>query len=150
MKRLLYTILVAMALVGTGCGEDKPVESIMPKIFGEWHCTAEEFSAEAYVAFNEDGTFELYQQVGEGRYRFYDGTWYTNGMTLIGAYSDNSPWGSQYGVAIPNPDTMVLTALNGSNEVMTYVRTVIPESIKENSTTLRSLLHGEDEAMAWF
>lgn len=148
MRRLLYTMLLLVAVVATGCKKEKPVENLTAKLYGEWHCEAEAFSAEVYVAFNEDGSFDLYQLVGEGRYRYYDGTWGVRNDTLFGIYSDESPWGSDYRIGIVDAETMTLTALNGSEEMMTYRRTTIPATVKDESTTLRSTTN--EDTHLWF
>lgn len=148
MRRLLYTMMLLVAVVATGCNKEKTPENIAPKLYGEWHCTPEGIDADVYVSFNDDGSFALYQRVGEGRYRSYSGSWFVKGTTLSGIYADESAWGSDYSVSLPDGDTMRLTALNGSEEVMTYLRTTIPAEVKEESTSLRST--ADDSLRPWF
>lgn len=149
MRRLLYITMLALAVVATACNKEKTPADITPKLYGEWHCEPDGFAADVYVAFNEDGSFDLYQQIGEGRYRYYAGSWYVKGNTLSGIYADESAWGSDYVVAHADADTMTLTAANGSEEVMTYRRATIPASVKDECTTLRSSAD-EETACRWF
>lgn len=149
MRRLLYIMMLALAVVATACKKEKAPEDITPKLYGEWHCEPDSFSADVYVAFNADGSFDLYQLIGEGRYRYYAGSWYVKGKTLSGIYADESAWGSDYTMALPDVDTITLTATNGSEEVMTYRRCEIPASVKEESTTMRSSTDAEMQRL-WF
>lgn len=100
-------------------------------IFGEWHC--HDLESDIYLSFSSDGVFGLYQQIGEGRYRFYSGSWSFDGQVLSGFYSDGTAWGSSYSVSLEGGDSMTLAALNGSSETVTYTRTVIPASVIDNS-----------------
>ncbi|MBR3827584.1 MAG: lipocalin family protein [Alistipes sp.] len=143
MRRLIYA-MVALAIVGLAAGCNKNKEDEGPKgdnrdmrLVGSWHCTAEEFSTEVYVAFTEDGAFDLYQRLGEGRYRFYDGTWQYDGTTLTGTYSDATAWGDSYTVAYLDDNTMTLTTTL-TEETMTYTREEIPAEVIQESITLRS------------
>ena len=138
MKRyfLLFIALVAFA---TGCSNDDDNARKSIDIVGEWHCTPAEFTADVYVAFMEDGSFDLYQMVGQGRYRHFDGSWSVERNILSGSYADGTPWGSSYAVTKLDDNTLTLTAENGSMEVMTYYRESIPASVKEESTDVRSL-----------
>lgn len=107
------------------------------RIIGSWHCTVEEFDAEVYVSFGEDSTFDLYQRLGEGRYRHYEGTWALDIDILTGVYADNEAWGDSYTVAYADDDTMTLTATI-SGEVMTYLREDIPTEVIEESIATRA------------
>lgn len=135
----IAAVTVVLAVVMAGCGKDKAPVDYSKNVIGEWHCTVDaDFSAEVYVAFVENGSFELYQRLTEGRFRHYAGTWSVKGNTLSGIYADGSAWGSDYTINCPDGDTMHLTATNGSEEVMTYRREAIPQQVKDESTELRS------------
>lgn len=139
MKKLLY-ILTALLIVATvaGCNKEKSPSSKSIDITGEWHCIPAEFDAEVYVAFLEGGMFDLYQRVGEGRYRHFTGTWWMDGKTLSGNYADNTPWGSDYNVTLNGTESMTLTATNGSGEIMTYTKESIPTEVKSECVEVRS------------
>ena len=68
MKRTIYTILAALLLTATGC--ENPADRIIDKIVGDWHYTAEEngVAEDVWLSFGADGTFEIYQKIGEGPY----------------------------------------------------------------------------------
>ena len=93
--------------------------------------------AEIYVEFVQDGSFALYQQVGEGRYRKFTGLWQCEENILSGTYADGSPWGSTYQMEF-NDGILTLTALNGSNEVMTYIKKDIPGEVLEDCIEVKS------------
>ena len=138
MKRILYMLAALALLMTTGCKKDeKPVDykGMLP---GEWHCAAVEFGADVYVSFEEDGDFDLYQMLGEGRYRHYTGSWSIEGDILSGTYADGSAWGSSYKMSFSGNDSMTLTAQNGSEEVVTYSRESIPSEVKEGCIDVKS------------
>lgn len=134
MKRIIMLLtLISMLFMGTGCKKDK----LQANVIGEWHCSVEE--CDIYLAFSPDGTFELYQKLGEGRYCQYNGTWNADKDVLSGNYNDGTPWGSSYEVKSEGSDKLVFTATNGSSEVNTYVRETIPEEVrKESLVTVKS------------
>lgn len=138
MKRILYMLAALALLMTTGCKkEGKPVDykGLLP---GEWHCAAVESGADVYVSFEKDGDFDLYQMLGEGRYRHYTGSWSIEGNILSGTYSDGTAWGSSYKMSFSGKDSMVLTAQNGSEEVVTYSRESIPSEVKEDCIDVKS------------
>lgn len=132
--------LLAVSITA-GCDKDKEATADM-RIVGSWHAAIEEFDADVYALFSEDGSFDLYQRLGEGRYRSYAGTWQLKGKTLTGIYADATPWGDSYAVAYLDDNTMTLTALT-SEEVVTYAREDIPATVIEESVTSRSEGHAE-------
>jgi hypothetical protein len=83
----------------------------------------------------EDGSvvrsFELYQMVGQGRFRKYTGTWKLEGNILSGTYSSKKAWGSTYVISVDD-STLKLTSVV-SGEVDTYRKASIPESIKKEA-----------------
>ena len=138
MKRILYMLAALALLVTTGCKkDDKPVDykGMLP---GEWHCAATEFGADIYVGFDENGAFDLYQMLGEGRYRHYTGNWSIKGDVLSGTYSDGTSWGSSYKMNFSGENSMTLTAQNGSEDAMTYSRESIPSEVKDGCIDVRS------------
>ncbi len=140
MKRLLFILAALMVMSATGCKKDEKVIDCKATLPGEWHCAPEGIDADIYAAFEENGSFDLYQKLGEGRYRHYTGTWECKGNTLSGIYSDGNAWGSSYTVAFTDNDNMTFTALNGSNEVMAYTREPVPSEVKEDCMEVKSSL----------
>jgi len=136
MKKNIY-IFIALLLIATGCKKDKPVDHAK-LVIGEWHCAPETFEADVYLALDTDGTFDLYQQIGEGRHRHYSGEWDLDGTTLSGTYSNGDNWGSGYQVSFSGDNTMSLKALNGSEEVMKYSREAIPSEVINGSIEVKS------------
>jgi hypothetical protein len=138
MKRLLYILAALMLITATGCKKDEKPIDCQATLPGEWHCTPEGIDADIYAAFNVDGSFDLYQKAGEGRYRHYTGTWECKGNTLSGDYSDGTPWGSDYTVNFSDQDNMTFTALNGSEEIMAYTRESVPTEVKAGCIDVKS------------
>lgn len=140
-KSILVLFLTAILLSISSCGKTHSAEPYPIDITGEWHLvSAGELpmeSIDVYVSFG-DGTFDLYQKVGEGRYFLYDGTYTLTGNVLSGLYSDGTSWGSDYDISLET-DSLVLTANNGSGEVSTYVRKAIPDEVSGNVAVKSSM-----------
>lgn len=133
-NKIIIALSMAFALVSCG-GKDKgPVVS--EAIVAEWHLvkvSGLNTVPQVYVNFASDLSFELYQQVGEGRYRKYDGTYTVTGSLVSGKYSDGEKWGSDYEASFDESDNLVLTAQNGSAEVCTYKKEALSETDKANA-----------------
>ena len=137
MKKLLFILTVLTLTIATGCNkEDKKID-YKASLAGQWHCIPDGMDADIYVEFTQEDDFALYQQLGEGRYRKYTGTWESEANVLSGTYADGTPWGSTYQMEF-EADIMTLTALNGSNEVMTYTRENIPGEVLEDCIEVKS------------
>lgn len=139
MRKVLFALTALLLIVATGCKKEEKKIDYKAKLAGEWHCTPADIDADIYVIFAKEGDFDLYQQIGEGRHRHYTGSWTSEESTLSGTYADGSAWGSTYKMEFPDDNTMTLTALNGSEEVMTYVRETVPAEIKEGSIEVKSI-----------
>ena len=140
MRRLLFILAALMVMTATSCKKEEKGFDCKTTLIGEWHCTPEGIDAEIYAAFDDSGSFDLYQKVGEGRYRYYTGTWTCDGNTLSGIYSDGVAWGSSYTVDFTDKNNMTFTALNGSEEVMAYTRESVPSEVKEGCIEVKSSL----------
>lgn len=138
MKKILFILTIILLTVTTGCKKDKNPIDYKSLVIGEWHCAPTNIDADIHAVFEEDGSFDLYQRVGEGRYRHYEGTWSSDKSTLSGTYSDGSDWGSSYKMDFDDDNTMILTALNGSEEVMTYLREAVPAEVKDSCIDVKS------------
>ena len=109
--------------------------TLAEKIVGDWHCQATSVDAEIYVTFTAEGTFALYQKIGEGAFRLYNGTYTLAGTVLSGKYNDGSAWGASYEVTSSDSDTLTLTA---EGVVETYGRVTggIPEEVLAGCVTV--------------
>ena len=96
----LYRIILAISVLtlSVSCGkkgDEGPVVS--DKIVAEWHLLSVSGMSsvpQVYVEFAKDLSFELYQKIGEGRYRKYEGTYTVAGDVVSGTYADGVKWGS--------------------------------------------------------
>ena len=145
MKRIIYFIFAAMLLIS--CGGDKnegggtteptpgpgtdpePEVTLADLICREWHSTSLPVDADIYIDLKNDFKFELYQQIGEGAYRLYRGTWNVEEDILMGKYNDGESWAASYTVAIDG-NKMTLTSKNDAAEVSKYEAKSIPENVK--------------------
>lgn len=141
MKKILY-ILAAICMLAScekvNDGTETPAEN--DPIVGDWHCTSSAIDAEIYVSFNADKTFVLYQQIGDGAYRVYNGTYDLQGQeggstqTLTGTYNDGSSWGSGYELVM-GENSMTLTA-SGITEQYDKLTDGIPAEVVASSVTV--------------
>ncbi len=121
-------------LLFAGCGSSGD-ETPAIRFTGEWHLTQwngttpKEF--DAYVVFNEDHTFAIYQQIEQIGYQLFSGRWAYDGKLLSGIYDDETPWGSAYEVALDETEAVLtLTSQTSIGEVSVYRRATVPEAIK--------------------
>ena len=136
MKKILY-IMAAALIAALSCQKDG--DRVLEQISGEWHYSATEsgVAEDVYVAFSEDGTFEIYQKIGEGPY------WYSTGdykldaesMVLSGVYTDRYPWKYTYKVSVSDK-TLTMTAVEQDGHSVTYARESIPVQVRQMSLPL--------------
>ena len=134
MKKLLYILTAIVVLASCGKNGDEK-QTLEQKVCAEWHSTQLPISGDIYIDFNGDKTFELYQQIGEGAYRLYRGTWNLEGDLLTGRYNDGEDWACSYTVALEG-NKLTLTSSNSAGEVSVYEKSSIPASVKESCETV--------------
>lgn len=125
MKKLAFILMAAMLLFS--CQKQQGLKS--SDIVGEWHHHSEYEDgsvADVYVAFENGGSFRLYQLIGEGRYTFYSGTWFYEGGLLSGSYADGCAWASSYKVALLQDALLLSCSLHPEEEYL-YLSCIIPE-----------------------
>ena len=135
-KRLIMAACLLFALAA--CKKD-PEPTPPVDITGEWQLASIATKAaslggqsvDVYVSFTSDGKFELYQQLGQGWYTYYSGSWKLSEGILSGSYADGKAWGSQYNATVEGDKMTLVTA--GGGETDTYTRTTIPESVKNHT-----------------
>lgn len=137
MKKILL-IFAVLALVAS-CGKNeegkKPEIDLEEQLIGQWHSTSISVEGDIYIEFYQEKSFELYQQIGEGAYRLYRGTWNLEGDLLTGKYNDGEDWTAAYKVAIEG-DVLTMTSQNDAAETSTYKKSDIPSEVKERCETV--------------
>ena len=135
MKRILYLFIAAifMASCSNKQTETGTTElTLEEKLIGEWHSTALAVKGDIYLSFKGTGkTFELYQQIGEGAYRFYCGQWNLEEGILTGKYNDGEDWHTAYRITIED-SRLTMVSQNDTAEQSTFEGCQIPESVKEH------------------
>lgn len=153
MKSLKIWSLVAMLFVGlTSCetpdnggtgtgGGNGAVKDIVDEwALVSWSDAEPVFNV--YVDFNEDGTFEMYQQVYSLTYELYTGSYTIANGVLSGSYSDGEAWKCGYKATVDTDENGVkrLTLLSQEEPNITsiYTAKAIPEEVKVEATETRS------------
>ena len=139
MKSFKIFSLAMMLLVAlTGCGEKEGGKGV--KVAGEWQLVqwndaTPEFKV--YIDFNADGTFEMFQKVGDGPYWYTQGEYMLDAATKIlsGVYSDRYPWKYSYKVSISDK-TLEMAAVELEGYKLTYAKETIPAQVREKSLPL--------------
>ena len=126
-----------MLIASCGKNEEgkKPEINLEEQIVGQWHSTSISVDGDIYIEFDQAKTFELYQQIGEGAYRLYRGTWNLEGDLLTGKYNDGEDWAAAYNVAIAD-NVLTMTSTNDAAEVSVYEKSEVPAEVKDNCITV--------------
>lgn len=135
MNKIKYLLIAFVAVCLASSCEKAPEASTA--IVAEWHLiemTGAQPSdlPSVYIDFKADLTFEIYQKVGEGRYRRYDGTYVVTENVVTGKYSDGEDWGSGYTASFED-EILVLTADNGSGEACRYEKASLDQAEKDKA-----------------
>ena len=138
MKKILYMIAAAaVLLLGTSCQKDS--DALTAKLAADWHYTAQEngVAEEVWISFTADGTFEMFQKIGDGPYWYTKGEYALDSKTkvLSGIYSDRYPWKYSYKVSISDK-TLEMAAVELEDYKLTYAKETIPAQVREKSLPL--------------
>lgn len=131
MKKILYIFAAAAALIlAASC--QKEADRLTDGIVGDWHYSAEESGAkeDVWISFAADGTFEMYQKIGEGPYWLSAGEYTVDAQKgiLSGVYSDRYPWKYSYKIKVSSK-SLVMTAVELDTYSVTYVREAVPAEV---------------------
>ena len=99
MKRIVFAVVALCLLVA--CGNKPGKNELTPSaISGTWEladvvtkANVGSVNVSVYITFAAEGTFVLYQKIGEGRYTKFSGTFTLAEQILSGKYSDGKSWG---------------------------------------------------------
>lgn len=135
MKKIIYVI--AAILFAVSCQEK--TDKVVEQITGEWHYSSIEsgVNEDVYVSFATDGSFVLYQKIGDGAYWYSEGTFTLDAETMVltGVYTDRYPWKYSYKVTVSDK-TLTLSAMELEGYSTTYTRETIPAQVRKMSLPL--------------
>lgn len=127
---ILAAILLSALVSFSSCKKEEKTSDVK----GEWELTDVKMATKSalvgaetvtvYVKFSEDGTFAMYQMVGDGRFVAFSGSWKLAGSTLSGTYADGTSWASSYEVSV-DKSTLTMTTEDGL-DVFVYKACTIP------------------------
>lgn len=138
MKRIIYLIFAAFSFAFlTGCQSES--ERVMSVLVGEWHYSGTEsgVTEDVWIAFSADGTFDMYQKVGDGVHWHTAGTYVydASANSLKGVYSDRYLWKYDYTISVGG-NTLEMKAVQLPTYVVKYTRETIPAEVREKSLEL--------------
>ena len=130
---------MAAALILAAACHKTPAKPSTPAIVGEWQLSSitvksVEYAGQTidvYLGFAQDGTCEVYQMIGQGRFYKYSGTWEISGKTLTGKYSSGKAWATSYEATVEGESLTLVSAKNGETDV--YQKVTIPDEIKNEA-----------------
>lgn len=131
MRKIFIKMMVcAAALFAFAACSEKDSDNLS-KVAGEWHYTGEESGVQIdiYLGLYSDGTFDLYQKVGDGPHYLYKGKYNYDGQVLTGIYSDDTPWAHDYKVSRSGKN-MTITSVAMPDYSLTLSKESIPESVR--------------------
>lgn len=131
-------VLSAALLFAASCHKN-PEGPATPAMVGEWQLSSisvksvgyADTTVDVYLSFAEDGSFELYQFIGQGRFYKYTGTWEFEGNILSGKYSSGKAWGSTYEAAVDGEKLTLVSVKSGETDV--YMKASIPDGVKDQA-----------------
>ena len=138
MKKIIRIMIIAALFCAAVSCKKAPETSTA--IVAEWHLvemTGAGTSAlpEVYIDFKADYSFEIYQKVGEGRFRRYDGTYAVAEDIVTGEYSDGEDWGCSYTASFEaDGEVLAMTAdEKGRGEVCRYEKASLDQKEKDEA-----------------
>ncbi len=138
-KMMLAGAVLAVLPVLAAC--DKPGGDDTPQadVTGIWELSSVSTKASVggvnvnvYLEFGSDGSFDLYQKIGEGRYTYFEGTYVFDKEQnqLTGNYAGGSAWGPY---AVEQQGSSLTLTSRGGKEVDSYKKIdAIPASVTDN------------------
>lgn len=142
MKYIAKALMFMSFLAFAGCDKNEAEQGTDGSVIGHWHLESwdNESYADVYVAFDEDGTFDLYQRVYSPYYEHLTGTYSQEGRKLAGTYDDGTSWaGNPYSLLFfDNGNTMKMTRLSNPDDVSVYRKSSIPKDIVSGSLGVKS------------
>lgn len=138
MRKILTVLALAIALCVTAC-KKAPKADPAAALVGEWELTQIEVKSveyagktvEVYLVFTADNTFEIYQMIGQGRFRKFSGTWTLTDGILSGKYASKKAWGSEYEATVKGETLTLVSTVSGETD--TYQKAAVPDSVKKEA-----------------
>lgn len=139
MKNVLYKMMMVFAALVLAVGCQKEEERIKEMLVGDWHYagTDNNVAIDVWVSFSADGTFDMYQKVGDGVY------WHSAGKysfdaekkLITGSYDDKTPWKYDYKYSV-SESRLLMTAVQLDSYSVTYSKGTIPSEVFEKCLEL--------------
>lgn len=140
MKSLkIFSLALLLVFAAVGCKNPSASqgggELAGEWVLASWNGSEPEFNV--YIDFNENGTFEMFQQVWSFDYEYFEGTYSINGDILTGTYSNGTNWACGYKFETLDGQ-LKLASQEDQSVVSIYESCTIPAEIKTEATETRS------------
>lgn len=145
MKNLkIWSLLMLLAATVSSCnngeGGGKPAAGL-EHIVNEWKLATwggADAPFTVYIDFNEDGSYELFQQIYDLSFVKFSGKYNISGDIITGTYADGSNWKSGYKVGISGDgSTLTMYSQEDVSIEGVYQTTIIPEDVKAEGNGTR-------------
>lgn len=138
-KGFMYFATAIVAVLSVSCNKEVGKQSGGLNLAGDWQLVDVDFVTKSavigdqtvtvYLRLSADGAFALWQQLGQGRFQEFSGSWDCKDNVLSGKYSDGKSWGSDYEVSMED-GFLILSVLPGRSETYTYSHCTIPDTLQ--------------------
>lgn len=146
MKALkIWSLMIAVLFAASSCDSSDTPEAPaagLEKIVNEWKLVewgGAEAKFSVYIDFNEDGTYDMYQQVYDLSFEKFSGAYAISGDVVSGTYTNGDMWKSDYKVSL-DAEGKVLTMISQEDVPVTgvYEATTIPEEVRAEGDATRA------------
>lgn len=137
--------MIAVLFAASSCESSDTPEAPaagLEKIVNEWKLVewgGAEAKFSVYIDFNEDGTYDMYQQVYDLSFEKFSGAYAISGDVVSGTYTNGDMWKSDYKVSL-DAEGKVLTMISQEDVPVTgvYEATAIPEEVRAEGDATRA------------
>ena len=143
MKSLkIFSLALLLVMAAVGCKpEGSGSTGKKGALVGEWKLAMwneAEPEFNVYIDFNEDGSFEMYQQVWSFDYELFTGNYVNNCDIVTGNYADGSNWACGYKF-VKEGNQLTMHSQEDQSVTSVYEECEIPAEIKAEATDTRAM-----------
>lgn len=139
MKKVFNNILMAAVAVLFAVGCQKEESQLKEMLVGDWHYSGTEqgVDEDVWLSFSANGTFDIYQKMGDGVHWHSAGRYSINAESKVitGVYDDNTKWADDYKFSVSG-STLVMKGVNNESYSVSYSRGNLPDEVVDKALEL--------------